>query len=117
MTIDIFSSFIRENYEIYQWRHACAILHKDFPGEFADLSDLLERFRLKKSWIVVGGGRKSKVADWIDTELALRGWQAKNFDTRIVVNDQTTEFPTLRGRLLQESHCLGDRVEQQGPFL
>lgn len=104
MTIDIFSSFIRENYEIYQWRHACAILHKDFPGEFADLSDLLERFRLKKSWIVVGGGRKSKVADWIDTELALRGWQAKNFDTRIVVDDQTTESPT------HEVDCFKNRI-------
>jgi len=51
MTLDVFPEFVTQNYEIHQWRHACAILAKDFPSELADLADVLTRFRLRKSWI------------------------------------------------------------------
>ena len=89
-----FPKFIRENYEIHQWRHACAILRQDFPQEYADLIDVLSRFRLRKSHIAVGGGRKSEVAGWIDTELATKGWVEKGFKTSITVDQNVMESPT-----------------------
>jgi hypothetical protein len=94
MTITNFPEFIRNNYEIHEWRHACAILTRDFPNEYSDICDVLTRFRLLKSHIAVGGGRKSKVADWIDSELAKKGWVEKNFSTSITVDEHIMNSPT-----------------------
>lgn len=63
MSLDFFPSFVRENYEIHEWRHACAILSQDFSTELSDLIDVLARFRLRKSRIAVGGGNKSRVSN------------------------------------------------------
>ena len=59
MAISLLPEFIRTHYEVHEWKHACAILRYDFPNEWKDICDLLVEFRLKKSWITVGGGRKS----------------------------------------------------------
>ena len=62
MGLELLPQFIRENYEVQEWKHACAILNRDFPKEWGDIVELLEQFRLRKSWITQGGGRKSLVA-------------------------------------------------------
>lgn len=96
--------FITENYEVHEWRHALAILRQDFPTEFTEVCDVLNRFRLAKSWITVGGGRKSKVSEWIDGQLLKSGWKPKNFDTKITVDADTYESPT------HEVDCFKNRV-------
>jgi hypothetical protein len=104
MSLEILPSFIREHYEIHEWRHACAILKQDFPIELNDLIDVLTRLRLRKSWITVGGGNKSQVSNWIDGELAIKGWVPKNFDTRIVVDEVALNSPT------HEVDCFKNRI-------
>ena len=104
MTFDIFPRHIRTHFEMYQWRHACAILSKDFPAELADLIDVLKRFRLQKSWISTGGGNKSPVSKWIDGELSRRGWAPKGFDTSILVDGATIDSPT------HEVDCFKNRI-------
>ena len=94
MSATRFPGFIESNYEVYEWRHASAILRSDFPDEYADLCDVLTRFRLRKSHIAVGGGRKSEVAGWIDSELAAKGWVEKSFETSITVDQSVMESPT-----------------------
>ncbi len=94
MTTKDFPSFIAENYEIHEWRHASAILRNDFPEEYTDICDVLTAFRLRKSHIVVGGGRKSQVAASIDSSLAKRGWREKSFATSITVDDHVMKSPT-----------------------
>lgn len=94
MTIRDLPAAIRRNYEVHEWRHACAILREDFSQEYSDICDVLSRFRLQKSHIAVGGGRKSKVSEWIDSELARKGWVEKNFQTSIKVDETITESPT-----------------------
>lgn len=94
MTTADFSNFIRKNYEIHEWRHAYAILRQDFTSEYNDLCDVLTRFRLCKSYISVGGGRKSKVSEWIDSELIKKGWTEKNFETSITVDKNIMNSPT-----------------------
>lgn len=96
--------FVGENYEVHEWRHALAVLRSDFSAEYDDVLDVLTRFRLQKSWIVVGGGRKSKISEWIDGELLKHGWQPKNFDTKITVDENSIESPT------HEVDCFKNRV-------
>jgi len=94
MTTNLLPQFIRDNYEIHEWRHATAILKQDFSVEFKELCDVLNRFRLFRSHISVGGGRKSKVAEWIDHEFLKHGWKETNFDTKITVDGKDMASPT-----------------------
>lgn len=96
--------FIRDNYEVHESRHALAILRADFPNEYNDIMDVLQRFRLQKSWVNTGGGRKSKVSEWIDGELLKKGWKPKKFDTKITVDDRDYESPT------HEVDCFKNRI-------
>jgi hypothetical protein len=104
MSLEVLPSFITTNYEIHEWRHACAILAQDFPVELNELIDVLTRFRLRQNWIVIGGGNKSQVSNWIDSELAAKGWMPKNFDTRIVVDQVSLDSPT------HEVDCFKNRI-------
>jgi hypothetical protein len=94
MGIDLLPTFVRQAYEVHEWKHACAILKHDFPSEWDDLCELLIQFRFKQSWISVGGGRKSKVSEAIDSFLYDRGWVEKQFDTRILVDGVPKLSPT-----------------------
>ncbi len=94
MGIELLGDFIRTHYEIYESKHACAILRYDFPNEWRDLIDLLENFKLKKSDIITPGGRKSPISNKIDSFLYQRGWVEKEFDTAIVVDDARYKTPT-----------------------
>ena len=58
MGVELLPQKIRDNYEVHEWKHACAILANDFPEEWKDIIELLEQFKLCKSWINVGGVRK-----------------------------------------------------------
>jgi hypothetical protein len=104
MGIEKLPSFIQANYELHEWRHATAILQNDFPGEYADVVAVLSRLRLRKSWIEVGGGNKSKLSSWMEQEMGVKGWQPKNFDTKISVDGIQTESPT------HEIDCFKNRV-------
>lgn len=44
--------------------------------------------------MTVGGGRKSKVSEAIDSDLYKRGWIEKKFDTEILVDTKKLESPT-----------------------
>lgn len=103
-SLELLPPEIREHYEVYEWRHALAILRQDFPDEYAEICDVLTRFRLRKTWITVGGGRKSKISEWIDGELGALGWRPKNFATSITIDDSTLDSPT------HEIDCFKNRV-------
>ncbi len=104
MPIHELPKFILENYEVQEWRHAVAILKNDFPNEYADVIEVLTSLRLRKSWIEVGGGNKSKLAIWLDAELGKKGWSPKNFDTKISVDGAVVESPT------HEIDCFKNRI-------
>lgn len=91
---DLLPEFIRENYEVYEWKHACAILKSDYPAEWQDVVDVLTAFRWYKTWVTVGGGSKSKVSAAIDSALYARGWREQKFHTEIRIDGQGVESPT-----------------------
>jgi len=88
MSVDLLPEFILKNYEVHEWKHACAILKEDFPDEWNDIIDVLSNFRLKKSWITNPGGRKSQISESIDSFLYKRNWIEKEFQTKVVVEDE-----------------------------
>lgn len=91
---NLLPKFILNHYEVHEWKHACAILGSDFPNEWTDIVDVLTEFRLKKSWLTIGGGRKSKISAFIDSFLYERGWIEKSFETQVVVDKNTMDSPT-----------------------
>lgn len=85
---------ILANYEVYEWRHATAILKNDFPAEFADVISVLSAFVLRKSHILAAGGGKSLISSALDGALTGLGWREKGFATSIVVDGLTYQTPT-----------------------
>ena len=116
MSLEILPIFIRENYEVHEWKHASAILKNDFPDEWEDITDLLTNFRLKKSWIDIGGGRKSKVSESIDSFLYVKGWIEKSFKTQMVVDEVTIDSPTHQVDCFKNRIALEIEWNNKDPF-
>ncbi len=114
--IEILPKFILDNYQVHEWKHACAILKSDFPEEWQEIVDLLSEFRLKKSWISVGGGRKSEVSNFIDSFLFGRGWQEKNFITKMVVDKNEIDSPTHKVDCFKNGIALEIEWNNKDPF-
>lgn len=116
MSINQIPPELRQLYEVYEWKHACAILATDFPAEWADILDVLCRFRLRRSWLEVGGGRKSKVSEWIDGELYKRGWEEKQFSTQVVVDGVILDSPTHKVDCFKNRVALEIEWNNKDPF-
>lgn len=116
MGTDLLPDFLREHYEIHEWKHACAILKEDFPNEWTDIVETLTAFRFRKSWINVGGGRKSKVSAAIDGELYQRGWEEKQFQTEIVIDGARSETPTHQIDCFKNQVALEIEWNNKDPF-
>ncbi|MEO8409632.1 MAG: BglII/BstYI family type II restriction endonuclease, partial [Propionivibrio sp.] len=116
MSLDLFPEFIRTHYETHESKHACAILKQDFLSEWNDIFEVLTDFRLKKSWINVGGGRKSKVADAFDSALVQRGWVEKGFDTKVVVDQNSIDSPTHKVDCFKNRIALEIEWNNKDPF-
>jgi hypothetical protein len=113
---DLLPKDILENYEVHEWKHACAILKGDFPKEWQDLIDVLRNFRLCKSSISVGGGRKSQVSDSIDKFLYNKEWEERNFDTSVVVDGYKMESPTHKVDCFKNRIAIEIEWNNKDPF-
>lgn len=116
MAISLFPQFIQHHYEIHEWKHATAILAHDFPDEWNDIIEVLTRFRLRRSWIAVGGKNKSDVSKQIDSEFYARGWVEKQFETAIVVDGQSTASPTHKVDCFKNRVALEIEWNNKDPF-
>jgi len=116
MGLELLPAFIRDNYEVHEWKHACAILHHDFPVEWNDLVDLLMQFRLHRSQIVTPGGSKSDVSTAIDKFLYERGWRERKFATKIVVDATEIESPTHKVDCFKNGIALEIEWNNKDPF-
>lgn len=94
IALELVPEELRRCYEVREWRHAATILAGDFPEEWRDICEVLGSFRLCKSFIETGGGRKSKVSESIDSAFYARNWSEKNFSTAIVVDGKAADSPT-----------------------
>jgi hypothetical protein len=108
--------FVAEHYECHEWKHASAILSQDFPAEWTDILDLLQAFRLRKSWIVSGGGNKSQLSGFIDGFLFRRGWVEKQFLTAIDVDGVRLNSPTHKVDCFKNKIALEIEWNNKDPF-
>jgi len=79
---------IASKYEIHDWRNAVHVLSGAHPAEWGDVLAVLDGFVLKKSEVIIGGGRKSKISDSLDSAFYARGWEEKEFKTTFHVDDE-----------------------------
>ncbi len=117
MALTDFPAFIQENYELHEWRHASAILQTDFTSEFTDICNVLARFSLPKSQLLVGGGGKTKdIAGWLDSEFGVLGWRERKFETKIVVDENEMESPTHKVDCFKNRVALEIEWNNKDPF-
>lgn len=116
MAISALPEFIREHYEIHEWRHATAVLQGDFPDKWQDMLAVLMGFRLHRSAIEIPGGRKSPVAEAIDSAFSQRGWVEKAFHTRIVVDAHALDSPTHKVDCFKRGVALEIEWNNKDPF-
>jgi len=116
MAIVNLPAFIQAHYEIREWRHASAILEKDFPQEWLDLSAVLSQFRLTKSDIMTPGGGKSPIAQRIDKLFYAFGWLEKSFDTKVVVDQREMRSPTHKVDLYKNFVGIETEWNNKDPF-
>ena len=116
MSKELLPEFVRNKYEVHEWKHACAILKEDFPEEWNDILSVLKDFRLKRSWIKNPGGRKSKVSEFIDSYLYARGWVEKEFRTQVVVDQNAMDAPTHKVDCFRNRVALEIEWNNKDPF-
>ena len=116
MSIELLPEFIRENYELHEWKHSCAILKEDFPEEWKDIISVLHEFRLYKSWITNPGGRKSQISEFLDSYLYERGWEEKEFKTQMVVDEHTMDTPTHKVDCFRNRVAIEIEWNNKDPF-
>jgi len=116
MGTELLSNSILEKYEVHEWKHACAILHNDFPDEWNDVVSLLNQFVLCKSWITIGGGRKSLVSEALDGFLYNLGWVEKEFDTSVTVDNHIMNSPTHKIDCYKNRIALEIEWNNKDPF-
>jgi len=116
MGLEQLPSFLRDNYEVLEWRHASAVLTSDFSTEMNDIATVLTSFRLYRSEILKPGGRKSGVSTRIDEALANLGWEEQCFATKIVVDDAVLESPTHKVDCFKNGIGLEIEWNNKDPF-
>ncbi len=114
--LELLPDALRRNYEVHEWKHACAILRGDFPDEWKDIISLLAQFELRRSWITQRGGRKSKVASGIDEYLYGLGWEKKAFSTQVVVDGVPADAPTHKVDCFRNGVALEIEWNNKDPF-
>lgn len=116
MAIELLPDLLRENYEVHEWKHACAILKQDFPEEWHDIVEVLGSFRLRKSHIAKPGGRKSDVASVLDDAFNARGWKERSFDTSFVIDKLELKSPTHKVDCYKNHVALEIEWNNKDPF-
>ena len=93
-TIHLIPPKLTARYEVHEWRNAAAVVQSAHPKEWGDIEAALMNFKLCRSHIETGGGRKSNVSAMLDSFLYGRGWKETAFDTKIVVDGEERSSPT-----------------------
>jgi hypothetical protein len=116
MGLELLPTTILENYECREWKHAAAILKTDFPGEWAEILDVLSGFELTKSSVLTPGGGKSPIAKGVDERFAQMGWVEKKFNTKVIVDGQEADSPTHKVDCFKNRIALEIEWNNKDPF-
>ena len=106
-TLHLVPEDLQRLYHVREWRNAAGVLQTACPEEWAEIIDVLRAFKLLRSEIQAAGGNKSPIAHQMDGGFYARGWEEKQFETAIKIDDQLFESPThkvdcFKGRVALE---------------
>lgn len=82
---DYIPADITELYEVYDYKHAAAIIAKEFPDEFKEICHALRTFRFKYDDILAEGGNESNIPKLFSDILRPMGWNEKNLEAELTV--------------------------------
>ncbi len=116
MAIDLLPQDIRDNYEVFEWNYATSILHCDFHQEFDEIVSILRNFRLRKEDILANGGRKSPIAEAIDSQFYNLDWEEKWFNINIDVDGNSVLIPTHGVDCFKNSVAVEVEWNNKDPF-
>jgi len=106
-TLHLVPEDLQRLYHVREWRNAAGVLTTACPAEWQDIVQVLRDFRLLRSEVQAAGGRKSPIANQIDAAFYARGWEEKQFQTAIKIDEELFESPThkvdcFKGRVALE---------------
>jgi hypothetical protein len=70
-------------YEVYDYKHAAAILSQEFPVEFGEICNALLKFRFNREDILKSGGNESHIPKLFSEILRPMGWNEKNLEAEL----------------------------------
>ncbi len=94
-------------YDVYDHRHAAAILKNEFPLEFSEICDALRAFRLTETNVRDPGGSESAIPKTFSQILRPMGWTQKKLSARLIVDEHELPLEShyidyLKGRVAFE---------------
>jgi hypothetical protein len=107
---------IAARYEVHEWRNGLAILSAARPKEWKDILAVLREFRLFRSSILKPGGRKSTIAEKLDSHFFRLDWKEKGFKTKIVVDEAEYDTPTHKVDCYRNRVALEVEWNNKDPF-
>jgi hypothetical protein len=116
MSLTAVPEFLRDHYDVREWRHAVAVLASDFPAEWEDVVAVLSAFRLHRSDVEIPGGRKSAVPTRLDAAFTARGWLERRFETKVVIDATELESPTHKVDCFKNGIGLEIEWNNKDPF-
>ncbi|MEX5349826.1 BglII/BstYI family type II restriction endonuclease [Pseudomonas juntendi] len=116
MAIEALPQFIKDNYQHMEYNHATAILQTDFPNEWQNLLEVLTNFRLLRSDVRKKGGKKSPIAEKLDSDFYSKGWEEKLFQTSTIVDGNIRETPTHKVDCFKNKIAVEIEWNNKDPF-
>lgn len=107
---------IAERYHVVEARNGLAVLSAACTPEWEDILEVLRGFQLLHTDLAKPGGSKSIMASRLDGALVQRGWIAKRFDTRIVVDGVERASPTHEVDVFKNRVALEVEWNNKDPF-
>ena len=95
---------IQSLYEVRDYRHAAAILAKEFAGEFNELCSALTAFRFTQRDVTTPGGNESQIPKKFSRLLRPMGWEEKSLTAKVMVDEMEVSYDThkvdyIKGRV------------------
>ncbi len=87
--LDHIPRFLRDLYDIHDYRHAAAILACDFPARFEEICSVLTKFQFTDEQVIKGGGNESEIPKTFSALLRPLGWEESKLNAKLVVDDET----------------------------
>lgn len=89
-------------YEIHDYKHAAAILATEFPAEFREICEALNKFRFTKDDVLKSGGNESPIPKTFSKILRPMGWVERKLTASMMVDDHEISHDTHKVDYLKE---------------